>query len=166
MQEAAKALNYDFSGVDKPKNKDDFYGLRYGDFVVPLVKAVQEQQQQIEELKQQNKELKELVTKLLDAKGGRVNNTTTIIPGAYLKQNVPNPHNGATVIHYNLPQGTARAQMVISNSKGQVLKTVALNNQGNGQLTLNAGLLPAGTYTYSLWIDGRQADVKQMVIVK
>jgi hypothetical protein len=44
VEEAAKALNYDFSGVDKPKGKEDFYGLRYGDFVVPLVKAVQEQQ--------------------------------------------------------------------------------------------------------------------------
>jgi hypothetical protein len=39
VEEAAKALNYDFSGVDKPKGKEDFYGLRYGDFVVPLVKA-------------------------------------------------------------------------------------------------------------------------------
>jgi hypothetical protein len=26
--------------------------------------------------------------------------------------------------------------------------------------------LPAGSYAYSLWIGGRQADVKQMLIVK
>ena len=29
-------------GVDAPKNDKDYYGLRYGEFVVPLVKAVQE----------------------------------------------------------------------------------------------------------------------------
>ena len=35
-------MNYDFSGVDAPKNNKDLYGLRYAEFVVPLVKAVQE----------------------------------------------------------------------------------------------------------------------------
>ncbi|HHZ64574.1 MAG TPA: T9SS type A sorting domain-containing protein [Flavobacteriales bacterium] len=49
MEEAAKELGYDFSGVDAPKNDKDFYGLRYAEFVVPLVKAMQEQQEQIEE---------------------------------------------------------------------------------------------------------------------
>jgi hypothetical protein len=64
VEEAARALGYDFSGVDAPKNDNDFYGLRYGTFVVPLVKAVQEladrvggQQVQIEELRRENREL-------------------------------------------------------------------------------------------------------------
>ena len=39
---AAKKLGYDFSGVDAPKNDKDNYGLRYSEFVVPLVKAMQE----------------------------------------------------------------------------------------------------------------------------
>jgi len=42
LERAAIELGYDFSGVDKPKNDDDFYGLRYAKFVVPLVKADQE----------------------------------------------------------------------------------------------------------------------------
>jgi len=50
VEEAALATGYDFSGVDKPKNENDYYGLRYAEFVVPLVKAVQEQQLQIEQL--------------------------------------------------------------------------------------------------------------------
>jgi hypothetical protein len=55
---AAQQTGYDFSGVDKPKNEQDLYGLRYSDFVVPLVKAVQEQQQLIEQQKKENQELK------------------------------------------------------------------------------------------------------------
>ncbi len=51
VEQAANSLGYDFSGVDKPKNADDYYGLRYAEFVVPLVKAVQEQQQIIDEQK-------------------------------------------------------------------------------------------------------------------
>ena len=57
VEEAAQSLGYDFSGVDAPKNEHDFYGLRYAEFVVPLVKAVQEQQAVIEELKSRIEEL-------------------------------------------------------------------------------------------------------------
>ncbi|GAB5554809.1 MAG: hypothetical protein Sapg2KO_44000 [Saprospiraceae bacterium] len=51
-QEVAKAalnLEYDFSGVDLPQNEQDAYGLRYAEFVVPLVKAVQELHQQLKD---------------------------------------------------------------------------------------------------------------------
>jgi len=43
VEEAAKAINYSFSGVHNPKN-GGLYSLDYSAFVVPLVKAVQEQQ--------------------------------------------------------------------------------------------------------------------------
>jgi len=57
MGQAAKTVGYDFSGVDRPKNENDMYGPRYAEFVVPLVKAIQEQQQMIIELKNQNTDL-------------------------------------------------------------------------------------------------------------
>ena len=57
VEKIAREIGYDFSGVDAPKNGNDFYGLRYAEFVVPLVKAVQEQQQIIEELKRRVEEL-------------------------------------------------------------------------------------------------------------
>ncbi len=57
VERAANEAGYNFSGVDKPKNENDFYGLRYADFVVPLVKAVQQQQQMIEALQKQNAQL-------------------------------------------------------------------------------------------------------------
>jgi hypothetical protein len=52
VEQAAKDAGYDFSGVERPQNAHDLYHLRYGDLVTPLVKAVQEQQQTIEELRQ------------------------------------------------------------------------------------------------------------------
>jgi hypothetical protein len=51
VEKTARELGYDFSGVDKPQNEHSLYGLRYAEFVVPLVKAVQEQQKIIEEQK-------------------------------------------------------------------------------------------------------------------
>lgn len=49
---------FNFSGLVKPKNSNDHYGLRYAEFVVPLVKAVQEQQTQIEAQEQVIAQLK------------------------------------------------------------------------------------------------------------
>ena len=55
VEQAAKEAGYDFDGVThKPKNDKELYSLSYASFVVPLVKAVQEQQQQIEALKNQD----------------------------------------------------------------------------------------------------------------
>ena len=50
VQQAASTVGYDFSGVDVPDEETEYYALRYSEFVVPLVKAVQEQQVMIEEL--------------------------------------------------------------------------------------------------------------------
>lgn len=48
VETAAQAVNYDFSGIKKPQNASDQYGLAYADFIPSLVKALQEQQAQIE----------------------------------------------------------------------------------------------------------------------
>ena len=62
---AATACGYDFSGVVAPEDGQGLYSVRYAEFVVPLVKAVQElagrasgQQAEIEELK--DSEIREL----------------------------------------------------------------------------------------------------------
>jgi ligand-binding sensor domain-containing protein len=60
VEQAAKAAGYDFSGYAAPKNQWGLYTISYEQFVVPLVKAMQEQQKMIgaqqtiiEELKKQ-----------------------------------------------------------------------------------------------------------------
>ncbi|WP_348814127.1 tail fiber domain-containing protein, partial [Flavobacterium maritimum] len=67
VETAAKAVNYEFSGIVKPASENEFYSLRYSEFVVPLVKAVQEQQQMIESQKADIAELKAQVQALLKA---------------------------------------------------------------------------------------------------
>ncbi len=58
VEKSAQELGFDFSGVDAPKNEGDFYGLRYAEFTVPLVKAVQE-------LNAKNAEQQQLINELL-----------------------------------------------------------------------------------------------------
>ena len=62
-QEVEKAANrpagYNFSGIDKPQDANkQTYALRYSDFVVPMIKAIQEQQKMIQELKKEIEDLK------------------------------------------------------------------------------------------------------------
>jgi hypothetical protein len=71
VEKAANTSGYDFSGIIKPKTEQDHYSLSYESFVVPLVKAMQEQQQIIktqqqivEELKMQNADLQKRVLAL------------------------------------------------------------------------------------------------------
>jgi len=64
VEQAANAVGYDFSGVKKPVNSHSLYGLSYSDFVVPIVKAMQEQQALIEKLTNQNEVLQKQINEL------------------------------------------------------------------------------------------------------
>jgi len=55
-----------FSGVVRPANPESYYSIRYSEFVVPLIKAVQEQSSEIKGLNERITELEALVKKLLE----------------------------------------------------------------------------------------------------
>lgn len=169
VETAAKKLGYDFNGVDAPKNENDLYSLRYADFVVPLVKSVQELSAVNDSLKEQINNLQSQLDKVLQQIDLLKNEQTisgTNDNQAILKQNAPNPFNSTTVISYYLPASCKTAQVVISNASGQLLKNITLTGRGAGQTTLSAGELAAGTYFYTLYTDGKKTDTKQMVLTR
>jgi len=70
VEQAAKKTGYNFSGVVAPNKEQQHYSLSYDAFVVPLVKAIQEQQQiisdqnkKIEALQEEIKEIKRMILK-------------------------------------------------------------------------------------------------------
>jgi hypothetical protein len=67
VQAAAQSIGYDFSGVDVPKGETGMYSLRYSDFVVPLVKAVQELNAKNEEFQNKNVVLENKIDAILQA---------------------------------------------------------------------------------------------------
>ena len=167
VEEIAAKLNYNFSGIDAPKNKEDFYGLRYAEFVVPLVKAVQELSSENEELRTEMNELKGMVLKMLSGKNTNTdngNNPMSNLSGAYLEQNQPNPFRGTTILRYNLPEDASSAKIDIIGINGQLLKSISLTGRGKGQVTLTANTLAKGTYTCTLWVNNQKADSKQMIV--
>jgi hypothetical protein len=89
VEKAAKSLNYNFSGVDAAKNDKDLYGLRYGDFVVPLVKAVQELSKMNDEKDAKINALETRLNKIEEQL--KINASTVSFTDATLDQNIPNP---------------------------------------------------------------------------
>lgn len=61
VEKAAKDSGFEFPGLDIPKNENEVYTLRYVDFIMPMVKAMQEQQDMIEEQGQTIRMLIELI---------------------------------------------------------------------------------------------------------
>ncbi len=164
VEKAAKSLNYDFSGVDAAKNSKDLYGLRYAEFVVPLVKAVQELSAQNDSLQNQINELKAMIT----PNQSTISNQSAVVltDASSLQQNVPNPFTNTTSIGYSLPQKFNKAQILITDKNCATLKAINISGSGKGNLTVNASTLASGAYQYSLIVDGRLIDTKQMVLAK
>lgn len=160
VEKAADDLGYEFSGVDKPKNKDDLYGLRYAEFTVPLIKAVQELSKENEEMKKELKELKELIK----------NNSTIGITDpagmeqSELYQNVPNPFNQSTSIGYTVSSSAKKAVLTISSTDGRKMKEYNVN--GKGTVEISAGELSAGVYIYALIVDGKMIASRKITLTQ
>ncbi len=177
VEKVARSLNYDFSGVDAPKNDKDLYGLRYAEFVVPLVKGEQELSKQndslmniVTSLQQQINELKAM---MVAGNQSSSNNTSQINKQtvelnavATLSQNIPNPFSNSTTINYYLPVNNGNAYINFYGLNGAILKSIKLAGNGKGNINLKASELSSGAYRYTLFVDGKMIDSKQMVLAK
>jgi len=77
VEQAAKDAGYEFSGVDRPRNGNGLWALRYSEFTVPIVKAMQEQQgiiqsqqEQIDALNRDNAAMRADLDRLSSALAG------------------------------------------------------------------------------------------------
>jgi hypothetical protein len=168
VEAVAKELNYDFSGVDKPNNEESLYGLRYAEFTVPLVKAVQELSMENDELKMEVESLKSDVRSLMsEVRGQRseIRDQKSEISSALLGQNVPNPFDNSTIIPFRIPKECHSATIIIAESTGKIVRTIPVSCKET-QLSLEAGALPNGIYSYSLVVDGITVETRQMILAK
>ena len=162
VADAAKKAGYNFNGVHIPENTADNYSISYEKIVVPLVKSVQELSLQNEEMKTQIAQLQAAIAALLEK-----NNPQNIpLSAASLQQNAPNPFNGTTSISYNIPANTRMAELLITGKQGNTFKRIQLTGTGKSSVTINTAALAAGTYQYSLYIDGSIVESRQMTVIK
>lgn len=165
VADAAKKAGYDFNGVHAPENPTDNWSLSYEKLVVPLIKAVQEQQQQIDKLEQENNDIKNQLAELKALVTGHTGPGSTSMSDVVLEQNTPNPFDRSTSIKYAIPSGFQNAQLLITDNSGRTIKTIALT-AASGVAHLDGNLVSSGSYNYSLVIDGIITMTKKMVVAK
>ncbi len=155
-----KKSGYVFSGVDVPKNDKDPYTIRYAEFVVPLVKAVQELSEMNE---QQQKQIDQLLQQLgkPDEKDSGLQSSEVA-----LLQNNPNPFSVNTEIKMVLPETAGSAFIIVYNLEGKQLKDLQVKGRGKVSTTILGNELSAGMYIYALIVDGKVVDTKRMILTK
>jgi hypothetical protein len=170
-------------------------GVYYSDIIPVLIKGIQELDQQVqdsdskalqsrvEELEAENAAIRAQLDAILDRlnafdgdlqqcclshsegqQPGSGSTSPSDLPS--LGQNIPNPFSGSTLISYYLPQGTSRATLSVSARNGSPVASFELNEPGFGQVSLDGSRLAAGIYFYSLMVDGRLIETRQMVVMQ
>jgi hypothetical protein len=148
---AAKKCGYNFNGLHIPENADDNYSIAYSQFVVPLVKAVQEQQNMIEKQQKELDELKALVREL----NANPSAIKTAIQTTDLKI-YPNPNKGLfTITVNNIDNGTIE----ILDSKGLLIQHIK-TEQGVFNYPIDLTAQPKGTYIITLQTNSGKGSKK------
>ena len=150
----------------------DSAGIKSLDYIgmIPLLlDAVKEQQNQIDILNTQ-------LTSMAPVKNaapsfsptGNASGNAASFPQvvALLFQNSPNPFSQSTHIKYYLPQEVNTALLCIYDMNGRQIKQAALNERGEGSLTIHGAELSPGVYLYALIADGKEVDVKRMILTE
>lgn len=147
----------DFAAVHVPENAQDNYGLAYSQFVVPLVKAVQE-------LHQENLALRDEIARLADeVKHGHPHNRGVVEQRLHVY-----PQPASDLLHVQVPaarQGQA-ATIEFVDADGRLVHMVKAEVLSE-RLTLQ---LPAslsnGSYVVVLRVEGHEPESARVVIAR
>lgn len=153
-----KKTGYVFGGVDVPQNENDTYSIRYAEFVVPLVKAVQELSATVTAQQKEIDDLRRLNNKGVEKAAGWEKTE--------LYQNNPNPFSVDTRIEMVIPDAAGDAKLLIYNLEGRQLKSISVRDRGETAVTIQGNELNAGMYLYTLIIDGQVFDTKRMILTE
>src|SRR6266496_895183 len=145
----------------------NFKAVNYVELIPIMIKAMQEQQTVIENQQKEIDELKNVVSlsKNTGTSNTAVSKTADYSSGAYVKQNAPNPFSQNTAIQYYIPSTVKQAQLIVYGMDGSQIKSYTLKN-GMNQVSISGGTLSSGQYIYSLVVDGKKIDSKNMVLTK
>ena len=83
-----------------------------------------------------------------------------------LGQNIPNPFDNSTLIPFRIPKDCNDASiMVVEQGTGRVVTVIPITCDET-HVQIHAGTLASGTYSYTLYVDGKMIDTKQMELFK
>lgn len=183
----AQEVQYVLPGLVDYLPESDMYTLNYVGMIPYIVKAFQEERAEVEVLREENAamseaietmqeelaELKAVLGLSSDAKAPQASGVKedadrqNEVQGFNLYQNQPNPFTEATVIRYELPQGTQAASLQVFDMQGRKVMERALpQGVASGQEEIDGNTLQPGMYTYALVVAGKMMASKKMVVTE
>lgn len=138
--------------LDSKISIEEFNGLK---------KENEKLKDEIEDLKNQFSLLNNKIDQLTSNKASnQIINSDNI-----LFQNTPNPFDQKTSIKYYVQGFNSSAFILVEDLNGKVVEKFLINKAGEGKVIMNDNKLSAGTYLYSLIIDGERIDSKKLVLL-
>ena len=138
---------------------DGIMSINYIEIIPLLIQSVQDLSEQVSALSNSSSVSARKQTP-------KQQESTTESIAATLYQNTPNPFTEETVISYIVPTEAQQASIYIYNMLGEQLSKYDISAFGEGSITISANELYAGTFLYSLVVDGKLIDTKQMIITQ
>lgn len=135
------------------------YHVNYSEMVPLLLQSIRELSARVEEL-EGKKDV--VVQKKAKSKAMSIESEGTDI--VRMSQNSPNPFSESSVITLNIPQNTKNATIYIYDLSGKQIKSIAVNERGETNVTVYATDLSAGMFVYSLVVDGNVAVTRRMMV--
>ncbi|MEN0049795.1 MAG: T9SS type A sorting domain-containing protein, partial [Bacteroidota bacterium] len=132
------------------------------------IEVLEEKVEELESLKTEMAALKNRMQQLLNKDRVQFmpdgNTSSEDVPS--LQQNTPNPFNGITSITYYIPKNVNQAFIQITDANGKILERFEVAENGHGTLEIDATRMQTGQYFYSLILDGKVFESKQMLLAK
>jgi hypothetical protein len=166
VEQAAAEAGYDFSAIRKPSDglghysEDVNYGLAYDEFVVPLVKAVQEQQVLIEaqaamqeKLRLELIERNRLIEQLAASTGVATLPIPAHSPGISLEAKV-NASGKATDISFSSQDPLRQAHVGVYELSGRQVVDFTIDGKTSGMVSLSHSAIASGSYFCCLLAGG------------
>jgi hypothetical protein len=150
VEKAAAEAGYNFDGVTRPRNNTDLYSLSYESFVVPLVKAVQEQQAMIIRQQDQIATLERKMAAILGSKTGE------IMPHFQL---TPNPSGEFSMLSCDDRNVTINSLILYNNAGVAVWSQKTAGIAGN-PIRIGTQQLSSGVYYLSIQTAGGWHSIK------
>lgn len=132
--------------------------INYIEIIPLLIQAIQDLSAQVNALSNGN------VKKTQAKKQGAGVFTSETMNVLY--QNTPNPFTHDTEIAYTITPNAQSATIFVYDMTGVQLLQYPITMFGEGTITIDANNLYAGSFLYSLVVDGKLIDTKQMVLTK
>lgn len=143
--------------VKETMDSVSYLSINYDGLIPILIEAIKEQQNSIDNLKRELDNLKQNSNSQ-----GSVKNKTV---GHILYQNKPNPFREETTIRYYLSSDVNYAMINIYDLQGTQIRSFKLQNTiGKSEITVDASSLKSGIYYYALIVDGKEIDIKRMML--